>query len=397
MASRGYGLKWAPDGRRLRFTSRGPGDTQEAWIWETSVTGGTPTPLWPGYLGHWTGDGRRYVFGRAGDLWVVTAPRWLPWLAAVPQPLTSGALRHLLVGSSSDGRRLAAFLFPPDSGQGGILMRYDPERRAFEPALGGESAIYAEPSPDGKWLAWVRYPEGTLWRSRPDGSDRLRLTSPPAVAHLPRWSPDGTRIAYSSQPDPSRFWKEIRVVAADGAESEVVARPPRDPGSAYWDPCWLPDGSIVFSETRSEILGILRYDPATRSVETVPGAETLLHPKCSPRGDLLAAEYERGRSRWVVRRWGTTEWRAVGSFTHVYPSWTRDGRSACGLSLPDYRVECMDVDEGRMRVLAETSTLQLAAWVWVPWMGLDAEDRPMVTAAAGSQTSTVYALDWEAP
>jgi hypothetical protein len=58
----------------------------------------------------------------------------------------------------------------------------------------------------------------------------------------------------------------------------------------------------------------------------------------------------------------------------------------------------MNVDEGRMSVLADTSTLDLAVWVGVPWMGLDAEDRPLVTAAAGPQTtSTVYALDWEIP
>jgi hypothetical protein len=398
LASAGYRLEWAPDGRRLRFTALRPGDSQETWIWEVSVTDGAPTPLWPGYGGAWTGDGRHYLFHRQGNLFVAPESGWMRWGRAAPEPLTSGALQHALVGSSSDGRRLVAFLFPPDSEQGGILMRYDRERKAFEPALGGESAMYARPSPDGRWLAWVRYPEGTLWRSRPDGSDRLRLSSPPAVAHFPDWSPDGARIAYSSQPDRARFWKEIRVVAADGTESESVARPTPEPGMAYWDPCWLPDGSIVFSQTRNEVLGILRYDPRTRSVETLPGAEKLLYPKCSASGDLLATEYDRGRSRWMLRRWGRTEWRALGSFTHANPTFSRDGRSVCALSVPGYRIECMDVDEGRMRTLADTSTLQLATWVFVPWMGLDAEDRPLVTVTAGPQTtSTVYALDWEAP
>jgi hypothetical protein len=44
---------------------------------------------------------------------------------------------------------------------------------------------------------------------------------------------------------------------------------------------------------------------------------------------------------------------------------------------------------------ADTSMLQLAVWVAVPWMGLDAEDRPLVTATAGG--TNLYALDWEAP
>jgi hypothetical protein len=57
----------------------------------------------------------------------------------------------------------------------------------------------------------------------------------------------------------------------------------------------------------------------------------------------------------------------------------------------------MEVDEVRMRVVADTSTVQLAVWVDVPWMGLDAEDRPLLTVTAGSRTPTVYVLDWEAP
>lgn len=413
LAHGAWSLKWAPDGSRLRFTSRAPGDTetqeswkdtQESWIWEASVTGGAPRPLWPGYAGDWTAGGRHYVFTRgpalndvflrvpADNLLVATESWWTRWWAAVPRPLTSGALKHVFVGSSRDGRRLVAFLFPPDSGLGGTLMRYDPARKAFEPALGGESAIYAQPSPDGAWVAWVRYPEGTLWRSRPDGTDRLQLTSPPAVAHVPRWSPDGRRIVFSSQPDPSHFGKEIRVVAADGTMTETVAQP-SDPGAAYWDPCWLPDGSILFGRFLIRGPGLLRYDPVARSVEPVPGAEALMNPKCSPRGDVLA----NGGGHWMLRHRGSDEWRDLGSYTHSNPTWTRDGRSVCALALRADRIECMDIDEGRMRTLADTSALQLVAWVIYPWMGLDAEDRPLVTVTASSQAPTICALDWDAP
>ena len=78
----------------------------------------------------------------------------------------------------------------------GELIRYDAQRRGFVPFLSGISASDLRFSRDGEWVAYVSYPEGTLWRSRVDGSDRLQLTSPPVIAALPHWSPDGTQIAF---------------------------------------------------------------------------------------------------------------------------------------------------------------------------------------------------------
>ena len=46
-------------------------------------------------------------------------------------------------------------------------------------------------------MTYASYPEGNLWRSRADGSDRLQLTFPPLRAGLPRWSPDGKQIAFT--------------------------------------------------------------------------------------------------------------------------------------------------------------------------------------------------------
>lgn len=58
-------------------------------------------------------------------------------------------------GSSSDGGRLIVDMGAASPTGRGPLLRYDPERKLFEPALGGESAFCAEPAPDGEWLAWV--------------------------------------------------------------------------------------------------------------------------------------------------------------------------------------------------------------------------------------------------
>jgi eukaryotic-like serine/threonine-protein kinase len=69
-------------------------------------------------------------------------------------------------------------------------VRYDPESKQFVPYLSGISAEGVSFSKDGQWVAYTSYPEGTLWPSKVDGSDRLQLTSAPMQAFLPRWSPE---------------------------------------------------------------------------------------------------------------------------------------------------------------------------------------------------------------
>jgi serine/threonine protein kinase len=54
-------LALGPDGRRIRYTADGF-DSREDWIWEISIDGGKPRPLWPGGAGRWSGDGRYFSF-----------------------------------------------------------------------------------------------------------------------------------------------------------------------------------------------------------------------------------------------------------------------------------------------------------------------------------------------
>jgi len=58
-------------------------------------------------------------------------------------------------------------------------------------------------------------------------------------------------------------------------------------------------------------------------------------------------------------------------------------------------VTCYSVVDRRLEVLASTREIPLVSWMYVPWMGLDADDMPFVTA--DRSTRALYALDWEAP
>jgi Tol biopolymer transport system component len=397
-----FGARWAPDGRRLRLFVGGLGRSAVGdSIWEISVQGGPPRRLGPGSGGDWTRDGRYFVYDRVvydpddrvalrQDLFAEREGGRPALRTQAPERLTVGPLSFWSPGPSPDGRQVFAY----GRAARGELMRLDSATRTFTPALGGESAFYVEPSPDGEWLVWVHYPDGTLWKSRTDGSLRQQLTRTPLEAHLPQWSPDGRTIAFAGRtPDEPRL--AIHVVAADGSAGSVVARPERV-NDYYWDPCWRPDGTLVFSRLLStEPGGILHLDPKTKRVDQMPDTDSLRWPKCSMQGDLLATADGPSGPRYVVLRGGTERWEDLGPMKLAYPQWTRDGRSICGIDIQAGRIDCVSVASQQAVTLAEAPPFPLLSWFGVAWMGLDADDRPLVVADRG--TTGFYALEWERP
>jgi Tol biopolymer transport system component len=88
-----------------------------------------------------------------------------------------------------------------------------------EPTLIRRDAQMADLSPDGNSLAYLEaksgdggFATGGLYMARPDGTDARKLANGPA--DLPRWSPDGTRIAYSGDVD------GIHIIAVETGETQ---------------------------------------------------------------------------------------------------------------------------------------------------------------------------------
>jgi Tol biopolymer transport system component len=397
-------VTWAPDGRRIRFAASVPvGPQAGSWIWETTVAGDAPRPLWPGQAGRWTRDGRYFVFERWDqsatryDVFAVQDRAWPPWARAQPVRLTSGPVSFIKVGPAPDGGGLLAF----GADRRGELLRYDPVSRSFVGHLEGASIVTVDASRDGEWLAWTTWPEGVLWRSRADGSQKLQLSATGLRADLPRWSPDGKRIAFTGQQAPGGPLS-VSLVSADGGAVEVLAAPA--PGLDHWDVCWLPDGhSVLFSYLQQERPGLFRVDLATRKVSPWLGAERLQYPKCSPQGRVFAMEWSAPDSA-AARRAVFTGFRVFlpdrGTWEEVavpgaqYANWTRDGQALIGLN--GNSIERFSLATRHSEVIADVRSLTLAR---VPgstrWMGLDATDAPLVTRDAS--TFDLYALDWEAP
>ena len=88
-----------------------------------------------------------------------------------------------------------------------------------------------------------------LYAMAADGTGQRRLTVLPGQALGPRFSPDGTKVAYTYQPnadaDHPDPLSQIHVMKVDGSGDHAVATE-----NAAFQPAWSPDGSkLVFSQT----------------------------------------------------------------------------------------------------------------------------------------------------
>lgn len=399
-----FQVVWTPDGRRLRYSGPDPA-TQRWWTWERDAEDerAPPRPLWPwANVGRFTRDGRHYVLSRINfkdrrmDLVVASTPRWPMSSPPELRVLTSGPLSWAWPGPSPDGKQL----FAVGEAAAGELLRFDAATGRFEPCLGVTAATFVEASPDGAWVIWSSFPDFALWKSRPDGSEKQAL-SPPGwwVAHG-RWSPDGRSISFIGTPpdEEGRVLADSHLyrVAAEGGEPVLLVEGPAE--RPLWDPCWLPDGrTIVYSAFNAEQPGIHRVDAETRAVSALPGGERFLYPKCSRSGDILAMEAVAGSPDGVAWRFEsrTGVFTRLGTSSLSYPTWTRDGRAVVGLNVRTHRIERRRLDSGRVEVVADLSGVPVVGILGAPWMGLAADDSPLVLR--DRSTREFYALDWEVP
>ncbi len=329
-----WGLQFSPDGERIRYmlVSRNTGE-----LWESATDGSAAHALLPGWHaaqnhsgGVWSPDGRYYAFaewtGNIASVWVLPETRTL-WSHrnAVPAQLTHGPLSFYALDFSPSNRTL----FAAGTMQRGELVRYDPGTRQVSPYLSGISAGDLAFSRDGRWIAYVTYPDETLWRCRIDGSDRQQLTTT-GSAVLPQWSPDGRSVAYVKNElgKPSK----ITIIPMNGGNAEEADQGERNEIDANWS----PDGTKMIFGAYDVYAGdtgsweIRERDLRTHKVTPIPGSKGLFSPRWSPDGRHLAALsvdaqrlmlFDFKKQIWTT--WITAQ--DANTRNLAYPVWSRDG------------------------------------------------------------------------
>ena len=399
--------RWSPDGRRLRFTVIT--ETGGSSLWEAGADGKRLHPLLPGWnnppsecCGTWTSDGKYFVFqsDRAGssNVWAIRERgSFLRKVSHEPVQLTAGPTPTFCPLPSTDGHKL----FVVTSHVRGELVRYDASTRQFVPYLSGISAIGVEFSSDSKWVVYVTYPEGTLWRSKVDGSERLQLTFPPLyVPESGCWSPNGSRIAFVGQQPGKPL--NVYVISAEGGAPEQET----SDDQAVWRTGWSADGnSLLISHftnddrrgKRGTVFGILNL--RTHAFSRIPGSEGLVSPQWSPNRRQICA-LSTSLDRLVLFDIGTQKrtelvktdsgagniaWSSAGDY--IYFLGTPVAFNVEGI----YRVRLRD---GKLEEVVNLKNFRQANGSGA-WTGLAPDDSPLLVRDVGEQD--IYALDWQAP
>lgn len=400
LPGRAYWFRWAPDGKTVRFTVYNS-KTSTYRIWELDGRLDSPASevsLGVGGLaqqccGSWNRDGSTYYFQASinGHYQLFAQTHGIARLWQRTTQLTSGPADIRSPVPLPDGKHVVTL----SRVQNAELSTYEQETRRWLPYLEGIPIATAVCSRDGRWLAYTKLPDHTLWRcAMPGCADSVRLTRPPLRATMPRWSPDGTRIACMTQL-PGEPWR-ISFVGADG--SGAVA--PLQAEAAEADPDWSPSGdSLVYGRVPSPIAGgeglLHILDLKSQATHPVPGSQGHHSPRWSPAGDTIAAIkadsmeigfYNLAKQSWTYLRPGGR----VG-----YPNWSADGSRLYVLAgVGSSQARIVSLDPVRLRMdpdgVVPLVGLRQPAFSFGDWIGLAPNGQPLALRDLSSE----FILSW---
>jgi Tol biopolymer transport system component len=388
-------VTWSPDSSHLRFDSSETVGTVGLQIErEVSIDGTDLHPLLPGWhnppdecCGKWTADGKYFIFQSQGQIWALPKKAGVFQPAPKPIQLTSSPMTLSAPLPSKDGKKL----FVIGHIYRGELVRYDTSASKFVPFLAAISAEFANFSKDGVWVTYTSYPEGDLWRSRIDGTDRLQLTFPPISPVLPRWSPDGKTILFFQFAQGADKPARIYTVSPDGGNPRLLL--PSDP-SPQLDPNWSPDGSkVIFSgESNTPSSAIRILDVSTQKVSALPASEGFYSPRWSPDGRHVSA-FSADSKTLLLFDFQNNKWSELARGSLSWLNWSHDSQYVYVL---DYReknaVLRVRISDGKLEKVADVKDFP-AAGRFGGALALTPNDQPILLRDMGTQD--VYSVDWQ--
>lgn len=176
------------------------------------------------------------------------------------------------------------------------------------------SWISLDVSPDGETIVFDYL--GDLFTVPIAGGDAVQLTSGMAFDAQPRFSPDGSRIVYTSDADGGQ---NVWVIAADGSDPAPISKGASNRAES---PEWMPDGDYVVAA-----MGAFRGRglPRLKLFHVDGGSGAMLIAEPDDLKTVGPAVSPDGRYIWYARRTGDWQYNA---------------------QLPQYQLEAYDVETG---------------------------------------------------
>ncbi len=392
----------SPDARSIRYA------TADGKVWESRIDGTQKRLLTEAFrethCSDWAAGNKLFLLTSSKEgifnVWAISESGWLRGRQPQPVQLTFGPVSFECAVGRRDGKQIYAI----GKAEQGELSIYDAQAGMFRKYLTGISAGSTDFSRDGQWVAYVTHPEGNLWRSRLDGSERRQLSFPPmGPVIVPKWSPDGRFIAFTE-------WggqRKIYLASADGGAPMLLLSGDLQPA----DPDWSPDGKFLVyggessvssrweirKERRETEVRIL--DLSTKQSKTVPGSQGLFAPRWSPDGHYLAAQSD-DMKRLFLYSFHEQRWQQVPVPKQPepaivgYPSWSHDSRYLFFYA-SDGNIYKVRAPGGQPELVVSLAGADFAyaAVEWRDWFGLTPDDHVLVML--DRSVDEVYALDVE--
>jgi serine/threonine protein kinase len=374
--------------------------TDEGGPWKINVKSGVGAPIGPedkqnplmACCARWFPQYDAFLVQRfhrkEADIWAIPASGG--FLRKRPDfvRLTSGPLTYTSPVPSSDGKRIFVY----GSLSRSELMRYNAATKQFEQYLGGISAGHVAFSNDGQWVAYVDYPGNSLWRARIDGSEKLRLTPADMLVVQPRWSPDGSRIAFTAL-SKGTPWRMYTVQLNGGAAPEPLLIE----NQSQLGPTWSPDGkSIIFGRIRSREakISLHQLDLVTHKVTDLPGSDDLWIPLWSRDGKYLLA-ITSGKPRALkIYDFATQKWSELVKGDIADPGFYADSNAVFYFDQDKEFIFRVRLSDHKVDQLADLRHIdQPSLPYWPPWTGTAPDGSPLLMHDLGTQE--IYPLELE--
>lgn len=309
-----HSLAWSPDGKRLRFTQTNLAESTDS-MWEMGVDGSSPRRVLPeGHRGPhegsgtWLAGGDYFAFSSGEDLraslavdtqanlWLMQESRGiLRSRSKEPIQLTKGPIAF----DHPTAMPNQAKIFVIGSHNEYQLLRIDPKSSAKKAMLEESGATDMDFSLDGQWVVYAARENGTLWKSRIDGTGRVQLTAAATGAFAPHWSPDQKQILFTGflidkQP-------RLYVVSANGGVPKSVLPTNNKWASVSGD--WRTDGRQIVLDVQDTESGkepkIQILDLDSGSLTRLEGSDGLVEPRWSADGRYIAALEPKKKQVWL--------------------------------------------------------------------------------------------------